>query len=205
VFGLASDLLGLLIRRLCVVAALCLPLASPASAAAPPTMSIQGQLGAYPWQLSFSAKPLGPRRLPGMCISFLWAFAPGETPSQGFPQCVATVTGRVTPHGVHWIFNLHSGGYQGVYLDGSAGGAGTTGVRCFAFLLDPRTVRVTISLVDHEVLRARSHALPARFHRAARVAWIIDSVRLGDPTALEPRTVTAYDRLGQVVGRENAA
>jgi hypothetical protein len=46
---------------------------------------------------------------------------------------------------------------MGIYLDGS--GVGTTGVLCFAFLVEPRASRVTISLVDREVLRARTHAL----------------------------------------------
>lgn len=187
------------VRRLGLTGAIAIALlaAVPAVAFGSSVLVARGQAGAYPWKLTVSSWVIGPDKIPGVCMSFLWAWGPGQAIGNGFPVCIAPAIGHETPHGERWSFDLHAAGYHGVYPVVS-GGSG--GIRGLVMLVDPRAATVVATLRDGEVIRVRTHALPSRLDRAARIAWAVTGASPSSAAALQVRTVFAYAAHHRLVG-----
>jgi len=193
------------------VAGMVAAVAVAAAVAAPAAMAstalvAKGQAGSFPWRLRITSRTINDR--PGICVSFLWASAPGQKVGNGAPTCY--IAGRaVATHGRPvWRFTLHLGvgGYQGVIPTASSGSSGLAGLRAVVLLVDARAQRAVTTLGDGEVLRTPAHALPHRLRRHARVAWSVHTVPLGSSTGagLTVNRSVAYDRRGHAVGSYKA-
>lgn len=148
-----------------------------------------------PWKLTVSGANIGSSHVPGICVTFLWAWGPGQPIGNGFPYCIAPATGHFTPHGTVFSFNLDSFNFGGVAPYG-AGSAGT--IRGIVVLAVPQARRVRAVLLDGDVLSMQAHPLPAQVHRAASIAY---SVKIYPRTfSTQFRSVTAYGANGAVVG-----
>ena len=189
---------------LCVIGALAAVSAPTANATT--ALVGKGQAGNFPWRLRITSRTINDR--PSICVSFLWALAPGRRIAHGFPTCY--VAGRAVPtHGRPiWRFTLHLGlgGYHGVIPTTGGGSAGLTGIRAVVLLLDVRAKRAVTKLADGEVLRTRAIALPHRLRRHARIAWSIRTVPLGRAAGagLKVSSSIAYDKGGRAVGSYQA-
>lgn len=170
---------------------------TPAVALGKSVLLAGGQAGSFPWKLTVSSRAIGSEKLPGICVSFLWAWGPGQPVGNGFPTCIAPARGDVTPHGVRWSFDLHAAGFHGV-VPMASGSAGS--IRGIVMLVDPRATRVVVKLRDGEALRLRTHRLPAGLHRAARIAWAVTGASPSSGSAMRFHNARAYDRRGQLVG-----
>lgn len=186
----------------CAVAAVAAPAASASTA-----LVGKGQAGSFPWRLRITSRTINDR--PGICVSFLWAFAPGQRIANGFPTCYIASRGVPTRGRPIWKFTLHLGlgGYNGVIPTATGGNSGLTGLRAVVLLVDARAKRAVTTLGDGEVLRTRAIALPRRLRRDARVAWSIRTVPLGGATGagLKVSRSVAYNKRGHAVGSYGAA
>lgn len=186
----------------CAVAAVAAPAASASTA-----LVGKGQAGSFPWRLRITSRTINDR--PGICVSFLWAFAPGQRIANGFPTCYIASRGVPTRGRPMWKFTLHLGlgGYNGVIPTATGGSSGLTGLRAVVLLVDARAKRAVTTLGDGEVLRTRAIALPRRLRRDARVAWSIRTVPLGSATGagLKVSRSVAYNKRGHAVGSYGAA
>jgi hypothetical protein len=178
-----------------------LGLPATGAVASAPIRVASGQTGGYPWTLAVSTTTLGSAKIPGICVTFLWAWAPGQPVGNGFPTCVAPARGRPGRHGVRWSFDLHGGGYHGAVPLQSGGGSSATWIRSIVVLVDPRARSVDAALSDGETLRMKTRALPHGVRRAARLAWIVDSPTRAAAANATVRSLRGLDRHGRVVAR----
>ena len=120
--------------------------------------------------------------------------------------CNGAAEPRHTPRGTVWTFDLHAvaEGWDGVIPDAFGAAAGSIGLRAVVLFVDPRASNAVATLRDHEVIHnMRTHSLPRKLHRQARIAWSVQSVtgvQVRGNGVLISRAV-AYDSGGQVVGR----
>jgi hypothetical protein len=166
----------------------------------------KGQAGNFPWRLRITSRTINGR--PALCVSFLWALAPGENIGHGSPTCYIAATPVATRSHPAWRFTLHLGvgGYHGIIPTVSSGSSGLTGLRAVVLLVDARARRAVTTLADGEVLRTPAHALPRRLRRHARVAWSVRTVPLARTkgAGLTVRRSVAYGRRGHAVGSYEA-
>lgn len=188
---------------LCAGACACAVTALAAPAAIASTALVgKGQADSFPWRLRVTSRTINGR--PGICVSFLWAFGPGQKIGNGVPTCY--IASRAVPTHGHpvWKFTLHLGlgGCNGVIPTATGGSSGLTGLRAVVLLVDARTKRAVTTLADGEVLRTRAIALPRRLRRHVRIAWSIHTVPLGHAAGagLKVTRSVAYDKRGRVVG-----
>ena len=191
----------------CAGACVCAVTAIEAPAAGASTALVgKGQAGSFPWRLRITSRTINGR--PGICVSFLWAFGPGQTAGNGVPTCY--IPSRPVPtHGRPvWKFTLHLGlgGYNGVIPTATGGSSGLTGLRAVVLLVDARAKRAVTTLADGEVLRTRAIALPRRLRRHVRIAWSIHTVPLGRATGMGLKVTrsVAYNKHGHAVGSYQA-
>ncbi len=184
----------------CVVTAVAAAVAAPAAIASTALVA-KGQAGSFPWRLRITSRTINSR--PGICVSFLSAFAPGQRIANGAPTCYIAGRAVVTHGRPVWRFTLHlGGGYEGVIPTASAGSSGLAGLRAVVLLVDARARRAVTTLGDGELLRTPAHALPRRLRRHARVAWSVRTVPLGSTTGtgLTVSRSVAYSKGGHAVG-----
>jgi hypothetical protein len=156
----------------------------------------QGHAGSLPWTLTVSTRNInaGTTHVPGLCVTFLWAWGPGQAIGNGFPTCIAPAIGKATPQGTQWTFDLDVAGYHGV----APFGYGGTGIRGLVVVAVPEARRVQATLTDGEVLRLQAHPLPAQLRRPAAIAWAV--THNPHQRSVKFRSVVAYDAHGRVVG-----
>ena len=67
-----------------------------ATPATRPTRISQGYAGSLPWTLTVSTRNIsaGTTHVPGLCVTFLWAWGPGQAIGNGFPTCIAPAIGK---------------------------------------------------------------------------------------------------------------
>ena len=187
------------------VAAVAAAVVAPAAIAGTALVA-KGQAGSFPWRLRITSRTINSR--PGICVSFLWALAPGQKIGNGAPTCYIAGRAVVTHGRPVWRFTLHLGvgGYQGVIPTASAGSAGLGGLRAVVLLVDARARRAVTTLGNGEVLRTPAHALAQRLRRNVRVAWSVRTVPLGSTTGagLTVSRSVAYDKRGHAVGSYKA-
>ncbi|MBV9000658.1 MAG: hypothetical protein JO304_16475 [Solirubrobacterales bacterium] len=185
-----------------MVALLAWAAAAPAASASSAVVA-HGQTGSFPWVLQVSSTTL--RGQPAICARFLSAWGPGQ-PLGGESFCNGAAEPRHTPRGTVWTFDLHAvaEGWDGVIPDAFGAAAGSIGLRAVVLFVDPRASNAVATLRDHEVIHnMRTHSLPRKLHRQARIAWSVQSVtgvQVRGNGVLISRAV-AYDSGGQVVGR----
>lgn len=149
----------------------------------------------FPWTLKVSGADIGPAHAPGICVTFLFAWGPGQKLGTGFPDCIAPASGQVTPHGTKWSFNLDSAGFHGVWTYGTQG----SGPDALIILAVPQARSIRAVMGDGQVIEMRAHPLPAKVHRAATIAYLVKiNPRRFSSTF---RSAVAYDAHGAVVGR----
>jgi hypothetical protein len=178
--------------------------AATPSAIASTALLARGQTGGFPWSLRVSSKTL--QSQPAICVTFLWAWGPGQPIGNGGPDCVAAAKTHSTGSGLVWSFDLRAvaEGWDGVIPDVAAGAMGPSeGVRGVFLIVDLRASRAVATLQDREVLHMRTHSLPRELHRPARIAWAIQPVNRAHArgSATTVRHAVAYDKRGHVVGR----
>ena len=78
----------------CAVAAVAAAVAAPAAIASTALVA-KGQAGSFPWRLRITSRTINGR--PGICVSFLWAFAPGQRIANGAPTCYIASRGGGHP------------------------------------------------------------------------------------------------------------
>jgi hypothetical protein len=180
-------------------AAMALAVPGTMAAAAPATGATrisQGHAGSLPWTLTVSTRNIsaGTTHVPGLCVTFLWAWGPGQAIGNGFPTCIAPAIGKVTSQGTQWTFDLDVAGYHGV----APFGYGGTGIRGLVVLAVPEARKVQATLTDGEVLQLQAHPLPAQLHRPAAIAWAV--THNPHQRSIKFRSVVAYDAHGHAVG-----
>ncbi len=120
-----------------------------------------------PWTLTVSGAEIGSDHVPGTCVTFLFAWGPGQKIGNGFPYCIAPASGLVTSHGTQWSFNLDAAGFDGV-VPYATGGTGIGGIVVLAV---PQARSIRAVFADGEVVALEAHPLPVRAHRAAAIAY----------------------------------